>query len=312
MEGAYKFEANIVALSESDYIKESIDEWCFVNYRLGDRDTKIRCVCGRLFWKEINVYCNERNGNTIHAGSECDKRFKDLQRRGNGVKNEFLRNFMALEKGIYENIYDYIAYSTDVLARLCKHIESQIHIFNRVGLEKILHGVEAIIAGLSSKGLYKGDLDHFIPMIQAAMATAQVTEEAERVRWAAARARWEAERIQREADQARQEAERLAEEEADRLAKEEAARLAKEEQQKRAAMAEAERMANMERKNEQARRLIEEAAEKKRLLEIKEKEAALAEDKWRSSGRSDTRAFNEAVAKWAEKQRLLTTVKCQS
>lgn len=206
MENIYKFEENLLALSESDDRQEAIDEWSFVNYRLGDKDTKLRCVCGHIFWSEINVYCNERNGNTIHAGSECDKRFKDIQRRGRGTKNELLRGFMSLEKGVYENIYDHIAYSIGVRDRLCTHIESQISAFNSVGLEKLLHGIEAIIAGLESKNRPTGDLDRFIPMIQAAMAGARVTEEAARV--------------QREADRVRHETAQRAKEEADRIYKE--------------------------------------------------------------------------------------------
>jgi hypothetical protein len=299
MDNVYKFETNLVALSESDDLREAKDEWIFVNYRIGDRDIRVKCVCGRNFWKEINVYCNELNGNTIHAGSECDRRFKDTQ-RGRGTKNEILRDFMALEKGIYENIFDYIAYSRDVLDRLCKHIESQIDAFNLVGLEKLLHGVGAIIAGLVSKNQYKGDLDRFIPMIQAAMATARVTEEATRVQREAQRMQREAERLaEEEAERlAEEEAERLAEEEAERLAKEKAERLAQEEQRKLAAIA------DMERRVEHARRLIAATAEKKRLLGIKEEEVVVAEEKWRSSDRSDPKAFNEAVEKWAEKQRI--------
>ena len=80
----------------------------------------------------------------------------------------------------------------------------------------------------------------------------------------------------------------------------------KEEEQRKVAMAEAARMLNIEREAEQARRLKEEAAEKERLIEIKKKEALAAEEKWRSSDRSDPKAFNEAVEKWAEKQRILT------
>jgi hypothetical protein len=106
-------------------------------------------------------------------------------------------------------------------------------------------------------------------MIQAAMATARVTEEAARVQ------------------------------QAERLAREEAAQIIKEERQRKAAISEATRMAYID-------RMIEQAAEKTRLLEIKKKEALAAEEKWRSSDRSYTKAFNEAVAKWAEKQRILT------
>ena len=195
MENIYKFEENLLALSESDDRQEAIDEWSFVNYRRGDKDTKVRCVCAHTIYRAINVYCNERNGNTIHAGSECDKRFKDIQRRGRGTKNELLRDFMATEKGVYENIYDHIAYSNGVRDRLCTHIESKISAFNSVGLEKLLHGIEAIIAGLESKNRPTGDLERFIPMIQAAMAGARVTEEAAKLEAEQKAAKAEADKI---------------------------------------------------------------------------------------------------------------------
>jgi hypothetical protein len=316
MEDIYRFEKHLVGMSESDDLREALAEWIFVNYRLGDKDTKVRCVCGRHVWKEINVYCNELNGNTIHAGSECDKRFKGIQRHGR-AKNELLKEFMAMEKGVYENIYDYMAYSRDVLDRLCKHIETQIGAFNLAGLEKLLRGVEGIIAGLVSKKLYKGDLDRFIPMIQATMEALRVKEEAARVQREADRARQEADWARWEADWARQEAARIAKAEAARIAKAEAEQFVKEEKQRKAAIAEAAQLAIKEEQQRKAavaqairmadiQRKAEQAAEKKRLLEIKEKEALAAEEKWRSSDRSDKNAFNEAVAKWAEKQRILT------
>ena len=88
---------------------------------------------------------------------------------GRSTKNELLSDFMSSEMGVYENIYDYMTYSEDVRNRLCNHIESQICAINSVALERLLHGVEAIIAGLKSKNHNTDDLERFIPMIQAAM-----------------------------------------------------------------------------------------------------------------------------------------------
>ena len=109
--GEYKFKKNLLLLSYSKDLKESINEWV----KVGEHKTKLRCnkcICQHTL-KYMTIIYNNKTGKYAGVGDTCYKHITD-QNNQSGQSDQTGQSGKNDQNGEYEDIDDINKYSDDI------------------------------------------------------------------------------------------------------------------------------------------------------------------------------------------------------
>ena len=109
--GEYKFKKNLLLLSYSKDLKESINEWV----KVGEHKTKSRCnkcICQHTL-KYMTIIYNNKTGKYAGVGDTCYKHITD-QNNQSGQSDQTGQSGKNDQNGEYEDIDDINKYSDDI------------------------------------------------------------------------------------------------------------------------------------------------------------------------------------------------------
>ena len=156
---SYKFDENILELSETDDPEKLHEEWIHMSYN-EHVDIPVRCICTHVIYNP-HMFLNIKTKKMINLGTTCVKKLR--LNKNNSVRSVFLK-FINGSRGEYQDICDLIKYSNENWVTFLESIKSKVHSVwdNLIGLTEI----NKIIKLFSDNSIDCSDLDDIVREIQ--------------------------------------------------------------------------------------------------------------------------------------------------
>ena len=156
---SYKFDENILKLSETNDLEKLHEEWIHISYN-EDIDIPVICICQHVIYN-THIYLNIKNKNIINVGTTCVNKIR--------LKNckklrSVIMSFINGTRGHYQEICDLIKYSNENWITFLESIKSKVDSVwdNLIGLTEI----NKIIKLFSDNSIDCSDLQDIVRKIQ--------------------------------------------------------------------------------------------------------------------------------------------------
>lgn len=156
---SYKFDENILKLSETDDPEKLHEEWIHMSYN-EHVDIPVTCICTHEIYNP-HIFLNIKTRKMINVGTTCVKKI-----RLKNCKNvrSVMMSFINGTRGHYKEICDLIKYSNENWITFLESIKSKVHSVwdNLIGLTEI----NKIIKLFSENSIDCSDLHDIVREIQ--------------------------------------------------------------------------------------------------------------------------------------------------